>query len=183
MSIVRRALSYAGVGLAGEDSLCCESYPSTADERVAELEQLLREANQRIEALSQKPSTAEASTQTESFGSGSQPSESSVLSRSEDDLVWMRGPVWNPSKTRCVVCRGKGHTVLLCLHALENRVEMAHKHCSRGWHVPYLHGVWRCQYCGEHLQSKEVRHQQPELYWAQAELEWKKVQRYGSPHE
>jgi uncharacterized protein YqjF (DUF2071 family) len=60
---------------------------------------------------------------------------------------------------------------------------MASKHCVRGWHVPYLHGVWRCQYCGEHLHSKEVRRQQPELYWSQAELEWKKVQKYGTPHE
>jgi len=171
------------VGPDGRIALVCESELLAANERIAELERLLRDSSSCKEAGGRKPSTVEASTQTDSSGFQQEPPQSSVYVRSEDDIYWVQGPKWKPHKSRCPVCRGKGHTVTQCPFGLEDRVKNAHEHCVHGWHLPYLHGVWRCQYCCEHLQSKSVRQQQPEYYWSQAQLEWNKVQKYGTPFE
>jgi len=171
------------IGADGRIALVCESELLTANERIAELERLLRDSPQRKEAGGCKPTTVDAATQTETSGSQEEPSESSILARSEVTNFLVRGPKWNPGKSRCPACKGKGHTITQCSLGLEDRIRKAREHCVQGWHLPYLHGVWRCQYCCEHLQSKSVRQQQPDYYWSQAKLEWNKVQKYGSPFE
>jgi len=171
------------VGADGRITLVCESELQAANERIAELERLLRDSPQRKEAGARKPSTVDAATQTETSGSQQEPSESSILSRSEVSSFLVRGPKWKPDKSRCPACRGRGHTISQCSLGLEDRVNKSREFCVHGWHLPYLHGVWRCQYCCEHLQSKSVRQQQPDYYWSQAKLEWAKVQKYGTPFE
>jgi len=170
------------VGSDGRITLVCESELLAANERIAELERLLRDSPF-PRAGDRTPATVDAATQTEAFGSPKEPSESSIPVRSEDDICWVQGPKWKPGKSKCIYCRKKDHPLGQCPLALENRVRMSHEYCVHGWHMPYLHGVWRCQFCCEHLQSREVRRQQPEYYWSQAKVEWAKVQKYGSPHE
>jgi len=170
------------VGSDGRITLVCESELLAANQRIAELERMLRDSSSGKEAGARKPATADAATQTEASESQQEPSESSILARSED-ICWVRGSKWDPRKARCPACRGKGHMISQCPLGMEDRVRKAHEFCVRGWHLPYLHGVWRCQYCCLHLQSKTVRQQQPDYYWNQAKLEWAKVQKYGSPFE
>lgn len=169
-------------GSTGRHLAACESELRVANERIAELERQLYELR-KASGLIHEVSHSDASTQSEATGSQEEPPESSFLVRKEDDLLWVQGPKWKPFRTSCSACRGQGHTIGQCLRALEDRVGKAHVHCVNGWHVPYLHGVWRCNYCGEHLKSKTVREQQPELYWKQAQVENAKVQKYGSPFQ
>jgi len=172
-----------GVGFEGRYALVCESMLQAANERIAELERLLRDSFGSNEAGARSPRSVDAATQTDFSEIQQEPSVTSALAREEADICWVRGPKWHPGKARCPACRGKGHTLTQCPLALDDRAVKAREYCVHGWHLPYLHGVWRCQYCSEHLHSKSVRQQQPEYYWSQAQLEWKKVQKYGTPFE
>jgi len=169
------------VGSEGRDTYSVELELRAAYQRIAELERILCDSSQRKQARERKPATVEAATQTEE--PQSKPAESSILVRSANAKMLVRGPKWNPAKAWCHACKVKGHSISQCPLGFEDRVQKSREHCVHGYHLAYLHGVWRCQWCSEHLQSKEVRRQQPDYYFSQAKVEWAKVQKYGSPFE
>jgi len=172
------------VGSSGRYSLSGDPVFRASVRRLAELVRLLCDSHHlaRSErARDYRPATAEAATQTD--GPEQEPSESSLSAYTKDATVWVQGPKWNPTKLKCMYCKERGHKLGQCPVASAERVRKSHQYCSEGWHSPYLHGVWRCTNCCEHLQSKLVRQQQPDYYFAQARSEWAKVQKYGSPFE
>lgn len=91
------------------------------------------------------------------------------------------GPQFRPSRVVCACCGETGHHVQNCVKAIEQRNAKAMTDCVRGRHYPYLHGVWRCNWCGMHLHDIDVRRQCPRLYAREAARDKDKIERYGSP--
>lgn len=93
------------------------------------------------------------------------------------------GPAYKPSRdSECMACGELGHHVGNCVKALEDRAASSLVDCVRGYHFPYLHGVWRCQYCHMHLMDSEVKRQMPEYHRKEAAKEFEKIQKYGAPN-
>lgn len=87
------------------------------------------------------------------------------------------------SSTRfCVFCKEPGHHVGNCVKALEDRVKHVAVDCSRGIHYPYLHGVWRCDWCFEHLHESDVRDNHPALWRKETAKEQAKWVKYMDPN-
>lgn len=100
----------------------------------------------------------------------------------ESSKVWVRAHKWKPHRQPpCLICKEYGHHPSNCLEGLRDRVAVAHDQCVNGYHFPYLHGVWRCQNCGEHLYDADVKRQYPAFHKLQAERELGKIRKYGSP--
>lgn len=100
----------------------------------------------------------------------------------DENKIWVRAHRWRPSQDRpCHICREPGHDASNCLQGLMNRAAVAQVECVRGKHFPYLHGVWRCNNCGNHLYDKDVKEQYPEFHAREAAKEWEKMKKYGAP--
>lgn len=100
----------------------------------------------------------------------------------ESAKTWVRAHKWRPDRQLpCLICKEYGHHPSNCLEGLRDRVAVAHEQCVKGKHFPYLHGVWRCQNCGDHLYDADVKEQHPAFYAREAEREWNKMKKYGSP--
>lgn len=100
----------------------------------------------------------------------------------EHSKIWVVAHKWRPSQDRpCWICREPGHDASNCLQGLMNRAAVAQVECVRGRHFPYLHGVWRCQNCGNHLYDKDVKEQYPEFHARETAKEWEKMKKYGAP--
>lgn len=56
----------------------------------------------------------------------------------------------------CSFCKEPGHHTSNCVKALEARVKHVAVDCARGYHQPYLHGCWRCDWCGTHIHEEDV---------------------------
>lgn len=93
----------------------------------------------------------------------------------------MKGPIYRPSQCKCSGCGEVGHHIGNCVKTIEDRLAKSHSQCVRGFHFPYLHGVWRCTYCGVHLHDDEVRRQLPMFYESEASKDYDKQCKYGSP--
>lgn len=93
------------------------------------------------------------------------------------------GPAYKPSlDSECMACGELGHHVGNCVKALEDRAASSLVDCVRGYHFPYLHGVWRCQYCHMHLYDEEVKKQMPAYHAKEAAKEFDKIKKYGAPN-
>lgn len=130
---------------------------------------------------------------------GGSASSRSVISQLEQDIlaesrglvrrnvpdshkIWVRAHKWKPDRQLpCLICKEYGHHPSNCLEGLRDRVAVSHQECVKGYHFPYLHGVWRCQNCGEHLYDSDVKRQFPAFHAREAEKEWNKMKKYGSP--
>lgn len=94
-----------------------------------------------------------------------------------------KGKPFKPSKgDRCLACNEPGHHVGNCVAAVRDRAGSVAVDCMQGWHFPYLHGVWRCQYCHMHLYDEDVKEQMPLYHRKEAAREWEKMVKYGSPN-
>lgn len=91
------------------------------------------------------------------------------------------GPQFRPSSVVCACCGEPGHHVQNCVKAIEERVAHSAVDCVKGKHYPYLHGVWRCNWCGMHLNDEDVKKQCPQLYAREAARDAGKHEKYGSP--
>lgn len=60
------------------------------------------------------------------------------------------------SNIQCSFCKDVGHHTSNCVRALEARVKHVAVDCARGRHQPYLHGCWRCDWCGIHIYERDV---------------------------
>lgn len=60
------------------------------------------------------------------------------------------------SAITCSFCKEPGHHTSNCVKALEARVKHVAVDCARGRHQPYLHGCWRCDWCGIHIHERDV---------------------------
>lgn len=85
------------------------------------------------------------------------------------------------STSKCVFCKEPGHHVGNCVKALEDRVKHVAVDCARGVHYPYLHGVWRCEWCQEHLYERDVRDLHPALWRKETNKEEAKWIKYMDP--
>lgn len=89
-----------------------------------------------------------------------------------------RVPIKTRSRTRfCMLCKQPGHHLGNCVAALEERVKHEAVDCRRGYHYPFLHGVWRCEWCWEHLHERDVKRLLPELWkreTAKEAVQWDK---------
>lgn len=85
------------------------------------------------------------------------------------------------STKKCVFCKQPGHHVGNCVEALEDRVKHVAVDCARGIHFPYLHGVWRCEWCQEHLYETDVRDLHPALWRTETDKEEAKWIKYMDP--
>lgn len=86
------------------------------------------------------------------------------------------------SKTKfCCFCKEPGHHVGNCVKALEDRVAHVAVDCARGVHYPFLHGVWRCEWCWEHLDERDVYKNDPALWRRETFKEREKWDRYMDP--
>lgn len=86
------------------------------------------------------------------------------------------------SKTKiCCFCKVPGHHVGNCVKALEDRVAHVAVDCARGVHYPFLHGVWRCEWCWEHLDERDVYKHDPALWRRETCKEREKWDRYMDP--
>lgn len=74
------------------------------------------------------------------------------------------GPRIQPCRMQCFYCGEYGHHMNSCQKKLDDRLISTNKDCTRGYHLPYLHGCWRCENCGCHLMESEVRDADPNLY-------------------
>lgn len=74
------------------------------------------------------------------------------------------GPRIQLCKMQCFYCGESGHHMNSCQKKLDDRLISTNKDCTRGYHLPYLHGVWRCENCGCHLMESDVREADPNLY-------------------
>lgn len=100
------------------------------------------------------------------------------LSRNSQLLL---APQFRPSSVRCACCGEPGHHVQNCVKAIQERVARSAVDCVQGRHYPYLHGVWRCNWCGMHLRDEDVKKQCPQLYAREAARDADKHEKYGSP--
>lgn len=105
----------------------------------------------------------------------------SALEVAESHKVWYKGPQFRPSGVVCACCKEPGHHVVNCAKAIEDRIAKSLVHCVKGYHFPYLHGVWRCNNCGMHLDDEEMARQLPDFRCREAAKDWAKVEKYGSP--
>lgn len=93
------------------------------------------------------------------------------------------GKAFKPcSDDRCMACDEPGHHVGNCVKAIRDRAGSVAVDCVEGRHFPYLHGVWRCQYCHMHLYDADVKRQMPKYHKKEVDREWEKMQRYGAPN-
>lgn len=87
------------------------------------------------------------------------------------------------SKTKvCCFCKEPGHHVGNCVKALQDRVAHVAVDCSRGVHYPFLHGVWRCEWCWEHLDERDVYRNDPALWRRETYKEREKWDRHMDPN-
>lgn len=83
--------------------------------------------------------------------------------------------------TTCHFCKEKGHHIGNCVKALEDRVKHVAVDCARGVHYPFLHGVWRCEWCWEHLDERDVKRLNPKMWQRETAREAEKWDRYMDP--
>lgn len=105
----------------------------------------------------------------------------SALELPPPDEIMVQGPRFRPSSVICACCHEPGHNVNNCVRAIEERYAKSMTHCVYGYHKPYLHGVWRCTYCGTHLDDDKVFKQQEVFYRIEAAKQVDKVDKFGSP--
>lgn len=92
---------------------------------------------------------------------------SSEASGDASDLSGGDHPIFIPSKTKCMWCKQRGHTLVFCHERLTYCEQMRKRFCQRGYHMPHLHDdadLFRCQWCGTHLDASYVRRNYPNTY-------------------
>ncbi len=88
---------------------------------------------------------------------------------------------------KCLFCRkmrpgqDNDHEQSTCIHAFMDKCAHINTDCKRGYHLPMLHGVWRCAWCDRHMKDDDVKNADPEQWQFQWEREWSNRMKYNNP--
>lgn len=127
---------------------------------------------------------------------GSMWSEYPLEEKRDFSQQWPVPPAENPAhehachievqkkKEKCLFCRkmrpgeDHDHNQQTCIFAFQDKCSHSLVDCPRGIHLPYLHGVWRCTWCGCHMKDYDVWLADKELW----EKSWEREQANREKH-